>query len=416
MSVNPQPATRPPVYSTERGLSSLAAALRVDRWHFSPAAKEALTIFGWAIGFRVASATLAFLANVLFPLHDREAFTVLRQTHEFWDSFARFDSGWYNGIAREGYRYVEGGRNNLGFFPMYPLMMHLVGRLFGSRPSHFYYGGIVVSWVAFALAMIVLYRLARLDVPKRAAQRAVLFASAFPFAFFYGVVYSESLFLLLLLTAVYGLRTRRWVLGAVAGALMTATRVNGVMAVPALMWIAWRSAGDDHRQRVHGVAAALFAVAGIASYSTYVYALTGSPFEWYHAISRWEYYPFSDAGSMFASFLRQLAAQPYEYLTQDRHAPYHLLNGAAALAFLAAVPFVWRRFGAGYALLILLNLSLPISSGQFPGLGRYCAVLFPFYLWLATFKSPQVQQSILAGFAMLYLLGFTLFVTIHPFA
>ena len=53
-----------------------------------------------------------------------------------------------------------------------------------------------MSWVAFALAMVALFRLARLDLPRRRAERAVLLTAIFPFAFFYGVVYTEAVFLL----------------------------------------------------------------------------------------------------------------------------------------------------------------------------------------------------------------------------
>ena len=66
-------------------------------------------------------------------------------------------------------------------------------------------------------------------------------------------------------------------------------------------------------------------------------------------------------------------------------APYDTLNTLAALGALALVPLIWRRFGAGYALISLAGLLLPLSSGQFEGLGRYCSVQFPIALALASF-------------------------------
>lgn len=63
---------------------------------------------------------------------------------------------------------------------------------------------------------------------------------------------------------------------------------------------------------------------------------------------------------------------------------------------------------------MLANLLLPISTGSYEGLGRYCAVLFPMYIWLGTFESERVHGSMLIAFSMLYLLCLTLFVTIHP--
>jgi Gpi18-like mannosyltransferase len=157
-----------------------------------------LRIAGAALVFRVLSACIGFLVNAIFPLAQREQFTVFGRTNHFWDAFARWDSGWFYGIARNGYAFVEGGRSNLAFFPAYPLSMRYVAHLFGAdQQSDYFIAGILVSWTAFVLAMIVLYRLALLELGDEiAATRSTVYASVFPVAFFLGVVYSESLFLL----------------------------------------------------------------------------------------------------------------------------------------------------------------------------------------------------------------------------
>ncbi len=154
----------------------------------------ALRIAGFAIGFRVFSALLALFVNVLFPNFQPEQFTVFGTPSPFWDAFARYDSGWYWQIARYGYAggpggYVEGGRSSIGFFPAYPFLMAYVGRAFGRRPADLYLGGLVVSWLAFAVALVLIYYLARLDTSHRRATWAVLLCAVFPFAFFYGAVY-----------------------------------------------------------------------------------------------------------------------------------------------------------------------------------------------------------------------------------
>ena len=63
----------------------------------------AVRIACFALLFRIGSAILAFCANVVFPLYQREQFTMFGRTSPFWDPFTRFDSGWYYGIARTGY-------------------------------------------------------------------------------------------------------------------------------------------------------------------------------------------------------------------------------------------------------------------------------------------------------------------------
>ncbi len=376
-----------------------------------------LRIGALALAFRLVSAGLALLVNVWFPLAQPEQFTVFGHTDLFWDAFARYDSGWYIPIARLGYDYVPGGRSNIAYFPVYPLLVRYVGRLFGPQPSDFFLGGIVVSWTMFIGAMVVLYKLARLDLDAERAERAVLLAAIFPFAFFFGVVYTESTFLFFVVSAFYAFRTRRWLLGGVAGGLATATRVNGILILPALAWIGWRHLQSERfeRQQVVRVLLALALVAsGIGAYSAYIYWLTGNPLEWAATIQRWGYHPGGAPWTEPLRLLARLATHPYEYLSGDRMAPYDLLNGGAGILFALAVPFIWWRLGAAYGLFVLASLWLPLSSGVFEGIGRYCSVLFPAFIWLAGWPSRRAATAVLVAFAMFYPLCLALFTNLHP--
>ena len=119
----------------------------------------AVRIAVWAVLFRILSAILAFLANVAFPAYQPDQFTMFGQPSAFWDPFVRYDSGWYLGIARTGYDSapaVAGGRGNIAFFPVYPLLMRYVGRAFGRTPSDFLFGGILVALISFVLAAVSL--------------------------------------------------------------------------------------------------------------------------------------------------------------------------------------------------------------------------------------------------------------------
>ena len=374
-------------------------------------------VIAFAIALRLVTAALALVTNVVFPDAEREQFTVYRRTNVFWDTFARNDSGWYRGIAQDGYRYVEGGRNNLAFFPVYPLTMRYVGELLGGRQEHYYHAGVLISWTAFVVAMVLLYKLARLDLNEDGAERAVWYAGVFPFAFFYGVVYSESLFLMFMVAAMLGFRQGRWGLSAVAGALAVSTRVNGIMAGPAFAYLAWRvvrERGYSRRELLGASAALAGVVLGLATYCYYVYTLSGSPFEWMESIRRWNYHPGGAPWTSLVVMGHALITRPIQYLSTEHMAPYDTLNGLAATVVTASIPFVGSRLGLGYALFMLCNLALPLSSHSLEGLGRYCTVLFPFYLWLASFKSPLVHSSTLIIFSMFYVLCLALFANIHP--
>jgi hypothetical protein len=400
------------------GSMSGASDERRPRWTLPAALPWRMALF--ALAFRIASALIAFLSNITFPHYQDQRFTMWGSPNAFWDTFVRYDAGWYLGIARSGYAYVAGGRSNIAFMPVYPLLMRYVGRLFGRSAGDLYLGGLFVSWLAFVLAAVAIYYLARLDLPRPAAERAVLLTTIFPFACFYGVVYTESLFLLLTVLAFFNFRARRWIAGGIAGGIASATRVNGILMLPALAWIAWRAARPEWRDRARAVFGLLLVVCGIAAYSAFVYRLTAgpagshNPFEWASTLQRWGYYPGGAPWPPLVRLVGNLLTRPYSYLTTEPMAPYDTLNGLAAIIFVASIPLVWRRFGAGYGLFMVANLWLPLSSGQYEGLGRYCVVLFPFFLWAATIRSGAAFALLVAAWAMLYALCLALFTTMYP--
>ncbi len=373
-----------------------------------------LKIVVLALCFRLVGMAVGLIANVTIPDYQNQGFTVFVRPNPFWDRLARFDSGWYHSIASKGYRYVEGGRSNLAFFPLYPQLMSVGGRLLGGAQQHFYYAGIAVSWIAFAVAIWLLYLLARLDVSEQAALRAGVYAAMLPSSYFFGAVYSESLFLLKLVGAVYTMRTRRWMWAAVAGAAMTATRVNGIMFVPALGWLAWQASRSDAMQRIPAMAAVAASLAGIGAYCAFNYQLSGNPFEWYASIERWGYSPGGSPLAGLSRIANALVTHPMDFLTTDRMAPYDTLNAGMATLALVAVPFIWRSFGLGYAAVVVLGLVLPLSSGETEGLGRYCSVLFPIPILLGSLSSELAHLALLTTSVRFYTLESILFTNVHP--
>lgn len=374
----------------------------------------AARIIAAALGIRILTAILAFMINAVLPMGQREQFTIYPRTHLFWDSFARWDSGSYFDIARYGYRFVEDGRSNLAFFPLYPLLMRYLAIAMGGGRVRVYMAGIIISWTAFVLAMIVLHRLAKLEVPQ-GASRALIYAAVFPFAFFFGVVYPESLFLLFSITAFYGFRSRQWWLGAAAGALATATRANGIFMLPSLAIVAYRETRGDRGAALRAGAALAATLLGIGTYSLFVYSISGDPFEWARAMTRWNWVPGSVLGSQpLVAVVIEFATNPYAFVTRAPSAVVDLLNAVTAIALLAITPAVWRRFGPAYPTLILINLYVPLSSGLLEGIGRYAAVLFPVALWLATLRKPFVRDGVLVVFAMFYVFCLALFTKAYP--
>jgi Gpi18-like mannosyltransferase len=133
---------------------------------------------------------------------------------ELW---VRADAGWFVAIARHGYLRNGGAV----FYPLYPLGVGLLGRVFG---GYYVTAGIVFSLACCAGAFFLLYKLALPRLGADGARRALLYLALFPMSLFLQAVYSESLYLVCCLGA-FVLAERRNCLGTAAAtglAMLTA--------------------------------------------------------------------------------------------------------------------------------------------------------------------------------------------------
>ena len=186
----------------------------------------------------------------------------------------------------------------------------------GGAQEDFYFAGILITWLSFAAAMPLLYRLARLDLPHEAAVRATIYAAVFPSAYFFGVVYSEALFLLTLVGAALAFRTEALDAGRpLAAAAMTATRVNGVMFLPALALIGWAPRARSSRDRALGGSAPRRPDSRASARTRCSsISVSGNPFEWYDSITRWGYHPGGNPLGGLLAIGRALLTRPIEFI------------------------------------------------------------------------------------------------------
>ena len=249
--------------------------------------------------------------------------------------------------------------------------------------------GLVLSWTAFALAMVMMKFVAGLDTDDERAEGAALLAAVFPFAAVFGHENADALFLLFALTAFYGVRQGQWIIGGLAGALATATLPGGILILPALAWSGWRDAGASRTRLLIALA---ISACGFAGYLIYLYYLGGPAGGWTAATADWGF---------------RLNAVPWMPIRQllTAHLPAaDALNAVIACVFLVAVPVVWWRFDGGYALFVLAMLWLPLISGRLDGLGRACALLFPVFVLIAGVRWRVVLVAAAITSAMFYAL------------
>jgi hypothetical protein len=341
----------------------------------------------------------------------------------------RWDTGWYLGIASDGYRYNPNrpqSQQNVVFFPAYPLLTRLAGRLVGGGAAGYVLGGSLLSWLAFFGGLVYLYRLA-FDLLGRehVARASVWLLATFPFALFFGAVYTESLYLLGATGAFYHLRKGEWWKAGACGLLVGLTRPNGcflsvslalMAATPWLpSWVAGArtapSADLPRSSVLPGLAAAAMPGLGVLLYSGYVWRLTGNPLAWAEGHFAW--------GRSYNG-LGVLVSQRYEWLSQGglyeytANLPGDLINTLAVLFVLVAAVPAARRLGLAYAIFILMNILPPLAAGGLISAGRFSSVLFPAFIWLGSVVPERQQPAWFAGFAAVQAFNAALFYTWRP--
>ena len=146
-----------------------------------------------------------------------------------WD---RWDTTPYLNIAKEWYTSSTEGEKHLSivFFPLYPILIKLFAVIF----KNYMLSGLIVSNISYAIACFYLFNLMIIDYERADAFRSVIYLSTFPTAYFLHATYTESLFLALTISSFFYARKERWFVSSILCLLATATRITGVLLIPAL--------------------------------------------------------------------------------------------------------------------------------------------------------------------------------------
>ena len=368
--------------------------------------RQALDIYLWSRAAIWVAATFAFFffEPNRHPNAGRWDTPRLHDLGYFTDIWARWDSDFFLRIAQNGYDDASAA-----FHPLYPALIAGLGRVFF---GHYILAGLVISLLCCLGSFVLLHRLASKHLDADGARRSVLYLAVFPMALFLQTVYSESLFLLLVLAAfTFAERDRFAAAGLVAG-LAILTRATGLALLPALALLAWR-----HRERPRALAGIALAVPVAAVYPLVLWQQVGDPWAFSDAQDRWHRHlsragPFGGVWDGLVAGWRGLEQFVVGHGTHVAGAnPMHAAaENVQALAFLflflALTVVAWRRFGAAYGLFAAVSLAIPLSypSSRWPllSLPRFGLVIFPLFLALAavTAGRPRLHTAAVACSAL----------------
>jgi hypothetical protein len=356
-----------------------------------------LRLDGGLVALFVASRLLivfaAFVAEALIPrnpLLDPGADGPILRSLTSWD-------GWYYlGIVRDGYQAdpVSGAYSNIAFAPLYPMLVRLLS--FPIKGSE----GIVailVSNVAFLIALGLLVRLGTPYLGRRRATMAAGLLVIYPFASVFAMAYTESLFLLLMFAAFLAAERGHRAWAGIFLALTVLCRLQGIALILPLGIVMLRQDGWRPRPSLGWLL--LGPLAG-AAFLLYIATITGTPTAFLDAQQAWGREGIGGAptgttiGAMFS---------PYQ---------------GALVAILAASTFLLvfvrvDRLRPEYWLVPVLFSAAELSSGSLEAVGRITMLAFPLVWILANRRSifarrawPAVSVGLFAIIAVLQFGGY----------
>ena len=337
--------------------------------------------------WRTGLCLIAFIAGKLLSL--REGYL----GESIW---ANFDGVHYLNIAKHGYYQFQ-----QAFFPFYPYFIRYLAKFF----KNYLFSGLFISHFAFFVSLYLFYQLVRLDFAEEIAKKSLIFLLLFPTSFYFGSVYTESLFLALILGSFYATRKKQWGMAGILGALASATRPVGIFLFPALL-VEWhRQKTKNKKQKTKNFLALLFVGFGLLVYMWYLQRTVGDPFYFIHV------QPFFGAQrtggkiillyQVFWRYFKMLVTVEKTTLTYF----VVVLEFLSGLLFLLLSIFAYLRLRLSYFIFMVFAYLTPTLTGTLSSMPRYVLVLFPGFIllaiWAEKYRWLKILYPIIAGILLI---------------
>ncbi|MBU1000861.1 hypothetical protein KKE78_05730 [Patescibacteria group bacterium] len=360
-------------------------------------------ILAMFLTWRFVLAIISFLAINFFPLGYKDRFLgggpVNYQLLPEFFSWANFDGEHYLSIAIFGYKYLE-----QAFFPIYPFLISIFARpdshnlLFSLINSTL--TGLIISNASFVLALIFLFELIKIDFSKKIAYLTIILILIFPTSFYFGAVYNESLFLLLSVLTFYNARKGNWFAAGVFGMVASATRVFGVLLLPALLIEAWQQ-----RARFSRMFWVFLIPLGLGVYMWYLNKTVGDPLAFYHfqvLVGEQHQQGIITLPQVYFRYIKMLATTG---LGNPIFQTIVLEFFVGLIFFLLPIYGYMKKIRLSYLVYAMLAFLAPTIQGSFSSTPRYVLILFPSFLaatiWFSNLPKIFRAMFLIVSFLLL---------------
>ena len=372
--------------------------VRVARWIWKPLLLFAVTRLGIAL---VAFLAVPLIADAPLTLyHLRPADNVMIDVFG-----SRWDTGFYVSIAEEGYQFEGVELPSVAFFPLLPLLMRTVTPVVGDSLL----AGILISNVALILATVLFYQLVSAGWGQQTADRATWYFLIFPAAFFGSAIYTESLFLLGAIGALYFARRGYWEVAALLGIATAMTQFIGILVAVMLLveWVVQRRAAiESKRPSLRALIAPAAVPLGTLAFMAYLQRTFGDPLAFMHGAAAWTRQPQSPLTTVRSLFETPAGGWGSALQAGGIHNDNWLdFSFVAIFLVLGCILLYQRRWSEG--VFVTLGVLVSMSSGLLMSQRRYMWVMFPAFIVLAQWGDRPWADKLITTISLVCLALFT---------
>jgi Gpi18-like mannosyltransferase len=351
-----------------------------QRWENYNPYLISLAIFGTSRLVIVLAIYIA--ARIVLPQQQQVLDVTPFATTSWYYYLLRWDAAWYATILNEGYKYNGNDlvQQSVVFYPFYPLVAKALTIFTGIDGL---LALVVVSNVAAALSVLLLFKYVRQDHGDELALLTIAFLSFFPTSLFLSAGYTESLTLLLILCCFMLLKRKQFILAAAFAGLASATRSTGLVLMPVIIWELWCKFATDYRRFVgYALFCSILATSGLGLYMLYLGIVFDSPFAFATDQAAWEV----GNGGIGHNFISAVLLKGFfffnrHYFPQPFDVGFFLLFLTLILVHRRWLPSSLYLFALG--VLMLPYLTRTGGHERFLSLARYILLAFPVFMVMA---------------------------------
>ena len=372
------------------------------------------------LSWRIFLFGIAFLSTLVianfgnrFPYAER-VLTVTKLPDWVW-GFGNFDGVHYLRIAQNGYD----AEYSQAFFPLYPLLIRAFnifpkGNLdtnFFVDPSYFR-TGMILSAIFFILALYLLIKLWRKEYSAKIAWTSIVLLLTFPTSFYFGSIYSESLFLLLSALTFWFVKKDKFILAGFMAAMASATKIQGILLglfMTVELWQKYKGKFKNVGQKLFkDILGIIISPLGLLAYMYYLYRNFGNPVYFLTAQPAFgaerSSLPLITLPQVFYRYIKMFLTISPENLAYWNA----ILEILITLILIAGLVYSFRKIKFSYWILVALAVILPTLTGTLSSMPRYALLAFPLFPILTRFN--KASKYIIIAQATLGILLTVLFV------